>query len=298
MKEPGRNKLNSYKEMTTLERPKPIGIQLERADVPFHISSRKGATEAARYPERISISELEKEKYKKILELLSHPELESAIADGHFTLGIIKAQANQGRGLPESDEEAANALLQEVRLRGVNVVFAVNLHLTRKEAEIFYAEHSKQPWFGDLINFTISGPKTYLLIQDRSGEATQKWRDEIGTTHAPEGERVLGHPERPTLRALYRDPNNSSNNVFHGSDSPESAAREISILRDYIESIYQRIDGDKPNFPSEEEVFSSGLLPEDARMISIEKIGRKRKDHLVRYKDPKKGVQETVYQRR
>jgi nucleoside-diphosphate kinase len=298
MKEPGRNKLNSYKEMTTLERPKPIGIQLERADVPFHISSRKGATEAARYPERISISELEKEKYKKILQLLRHPELESAIADGNFTLGIIKAQANQGRGLPEGDEEAANALLQEVLARGTNVVFAVNLHLTRKEAKRFYAEHVGKPFFNSLIDFTVSGPKTYLLIQDRSGEATQKWRDEIGSTHAPEEERVLGHPERPTLRAQYRDPVNPSNNVFHGSDSPASAAREIAILRDYIESIYQRIDGDKPNFPSEEEVFSSGLLPEEARLISVEKIGRKRKEYLVRSRDAKKGVQETVYQRR
>jgi nucleoside-diphosphate kinase len=279
--------------MTQPERQKPIGIQLERSPIPFHLARRINAKDATESAENILISELERKKYEKILELLSHPELDKAVREGNFTLGIIKPRAYQGKGLPEDDEIAAQMLLREVVSRGFNVVFSVNLQLTQDQAEKFYAEHHDKPFFGELVDFTASGPMTFLLIQDRSGKAVSKWRHEIGSTQASPDEKVLsidaqfqhspidkktkdphppGHPSNFTLRAQFRDPKSVSNNIFHGSDSRESAAREIAVLRSYIQEAYERLDGNKPGFPTEKEIEKTGILKPDVdELISIEK---------------------------
>lgn len=292
-------------------REKPIGIQLEQAPVPFHLSRRENAKVATEASENILISNLEKRRYEGILKLLNHPELNTAAQEGIFTVGIIKPQAYKGKDLPEEDEKATQVLYREIVGRGFNVVFAVSLQLTRDQAEKFYGEHRDKPFFDSLMDFTVSGPMTFLLIQDRSGKAVSKWRHEIGSTKAPPDEKVQaietshrqspvdaklktpfppGHPTNLTLRAQFRNPDvEASNNIFHGSDSPESAAREIGILREYIRDVYENLDGDKPGFPAEEDIFDSGLLnPDTDQLISVERQpGEESYEHVVRARTPK-----------
>lgn len=281
---------------------RPIGIQLERAPLPFHLSNRGVASEVAVHPENILISDLEKQKYEKILELLDHPELHEAIENGIFTLGIVKANAHEGINLPEDDEKATQELLREVRDRGFNVVFEASLQLTREEAERFYDEHRDKPFFDSLIDFTTSGPKTYILLQDRSGKAVSKWRHEIGSTKAAPDEMVPGHPERKTLRSLFRNPDKKSNNVFHGSDSRGSALREIKALRDYIKDVCDRLDGEKPEFPTQDDLAIGGVLtPGVDQLISVEKspveIPDEPTNYVIRYRDPQGQTLKRIYQK-
>ncbi len=257
--------------MTVTEQPH-IGQRLKQEPVPFHLSSRRLAPEVANHPENIQISRLERERFMKILDLLGHPEMNNAIAAGEFTLGIIKPNAYEGIGMPSDDELAAEMLLDEVKSRGIDVVFSASIQLSRKEAERFYAEHAGKPFFDRLVEFTSSAPMTYLLIHDKSGNAIKSWRDEIGSTKVKIGEAVPGHPERQTLRSRFRNPTLETNNVFHGSDRVEAALLEITNLRYDIEALVEQLASDKPGFPTEKDLVQKGLLnPDTDQLISIEK---------------------------
>ncbi|QOI11346.1 nucleoside-diphosphate kinase [Blochmannia endosymbiont of Colobopsis nipponica] len=100
--------------------------------------------------------------------------------------------------------------------------------LTLKQAEYFYFEHKYKSFFNNLINFMISGP---LLVQVLEGEdIISRYRKIIGNTDPANAS--LG-----TLRADFAD--NIMRNIVHGSDSKDSAVREISYFFSDIE-IYTR----------------------------------------------------------
>lgn len=102
---------------------------------------------------------------------------------------------------------------------GFKIVAAKMVHLTQAEAEGFYAVHKERPFFGDLVKFMISGP---VMMQVLEGEnAIAKHREIMGATNpkdAAEG----------TIRADFAS--SIDENAVHGSDSAESAAREISYF--------------------------------------------------------------------
>ncbi len=102
---------------------------------------------------------------------------------------------------------------------GLQVVAAKMTHLSRAEAEGFYAVHKERPFFNDLVEFMISGP---VMIQALEGEnAIAKNRDLMGATNpadAAEG----------TIRAEFAE--SIDENAVHGSDAPETAADEIAYF--------------------------------------------------------------------
>ena len=102
---------------------------------------------------------------------------------------------------------------------GLKVVAARMAHLSRGEAEAFYAVHKARPFFKDLVSFMISGP---VMIQALEGEnAIAKNRELMGATNpanAAEG----------TIRKLYAE--GIERNSVHGSDSQENAAIEIAYF--------------------------------------------------------------------
>ena len=102
---------------------------------------------------------------------------------------------------------------------GLKVVAARMKHLSKAEAEGFYAVHRERPFFGALVNFMISGP---VMIQVLEGEdAVLKHRALMGATNPKEA--AAG-----TIRADFAD--SSDANAVQGSDSQENAAIEIAYF--------------------------------------------------------------------
>ena len=102
---------------------------------------------------------------------------------------------------------------------GLQVVAAKMLHLTKAQAEGFYAEHSERGFFNDLIAFMISGP---VMMQVLEGEnAVLKHREIMGATNPKVA--AAG-----TIRADFAS--SIDENAVHGSDALETAAREIAYF--------------------------------------------------------------------
>ena len=102
---------------------------------------------------------------------------------------------------------------------GLKIVAAKMAHLSRGEAEAFYAVHKARPFFKDLVDFMISGP---VMIQALEGEgAIMKNRDLMGATDPKKA-------EKGTIRAELGT--NIERNACHGSDAPETARQEIAFF--------------------------------------------------------------------
>ena len=99
---------------------------------------------------------------------------------------------------------------------GLQIVAAKMLHLTKEQAEGFYAVHKERPFYNDLVSFMTSGP---VVVQVLEGEgAIKKNRDVMGATNPAEA-------APGTIRADFADSIDA--NAVHGSDAPETAAVEI-----------------------------------------------------------------------
>jgi nucleoside-diphosphate kinase len=111
---------------------------------------------------------------------------------------------------------------------GLKVAAARMAHLSRQEAEQFYAVHKARPFFNDLVSFMISGP---VMIQVLEGEsAILKNRDLMGATDPKKA-------DRGTIRADFADSIDA--NAVHGSDAAETAAVEIGFFFPGI-NVYSR----------------------------------------------------------
>ena len=125
------------------------------------------------------------------------------------TFSIIKPDATR-RNLTG----AVTAKLEEAGLR---VVASKRLHLSRAQAEGFYAVHAERPFFNDLVEFMISGP---VVVQVLEGEdAVKRNRDVMGATN----------PEKAAAGTIRKDfALSMGENSVHGSDAPATAAVEIA----------------------------------------------------------------------
>ena len=107
---------------------------------------------------------------------------------------------------------------------GLRVVAARMMHLSQAEAEGFYAVHRERPFFKDLVRFMTSGP---VMVQVLEGEsAIARNREVMGATD----------PKKAAKGTIRADLATSiDENIVHGSDAPETAAREISYFFREIE---------------------------------------------------------------
>jgi nucleoside-diphosphate kinase len=134
------------------------------------------------------------------------------------TLSIIKPDATR-RNLTGK----INTKFEE---NGLMIAATKRLHLTKAQAEQFYAVHSHRPFFGDLVSFMISGP---VVAQVLYGEnAIAKNRDIMGATNP-------ANAAAGTIRAEFAE--SIEANSVHGSDSPEAAAQEIAFFFAEIEIV-------------------------------------------------------------
>ena len=111
------------------------------------------------------------------------------------------------------------AIYNRFESAGFKIVAAKMLHLTKDQAEGFYAEHKGKAFFNGLVEFMTSGPIVVSVLEGEN--AVQRHRDLMGATNPDNA--LAG-----TLRADYAD--SFTENATHGSDSQESAAREIAFF--------------------------------------------------------------------
>ena len=127
------------------------------------------------------------------------------------TLSIIKPDA------------VAKNVIGEIYSRfetgGLKIIAAKMMHLSREQAEGFYAVHKERPFFNDLVEFMISGP---VMVQCLEGE------DAIATNRKLMGATNPKEAEPGTIRADFADSIDA--NAVHGSDAPETAAVEIAYF--------------------------------------------------------------------
>ncbi|MGI2171287.1 nucleoside-diphosphate kinase [Shewanella sp. MF05960] len=111
------------------------------------------------------------------------------------------------------------AIYNRFESAGLKIIASKMVHLSKEQAEGFYAEHSARPFFGALVSFMTSGP---VVVQVLEGEnAVLANREIMGATNPAEA-------ARGTLRADYAA--SIDENAVHGSDAVESAAREIAYF--------------------------------------------------------------------
>lgn len=127
------------------------------------------------------------------------------------TLSIIKPDAVAGNHI--------GAIYSRFEAAGLKIVAAKMLHLSQSDAQGFYAEHKERPFFKDLVSFMTSGPVVVSVLEGEN--AVAKHREIMGATNPKEA-------EKGTIRADFAD--SIDENAVHGSDAPESAAREIAYF--------------------------------------------------------------------
>ena len=110
-------------------------------------------------------------------------------------------------------------VIGRIERKGFTIVAMELRTLTREVAESHYGEHKDKPFFADLVEFITSGPLLAAVIE--GPDAIVQWRNMMGATNPAKAE--MG-TIRGDLAAEMQ------NNVTHGSDSPESAAREVALF--------------------------------------------------------------------
>jgi nucleoside-diphosphate kinase len=127
------------------------------------------------------------------------------------TLSIIKPDA--------VNKNAIGQILSRFEAAGLRIIAARMKHLSRAEAEGFYAVHRERPFFKDLVGFMTTGP---VLVQVLEGEnAIAKNRELMGATDPKKA-------AKGTIRADFADSIDA--NAVHGSDAPETARNEIAFF--------------------------------------------------------------------
>jgi len=127
------------------------------------------------------------------------------------TLAIIKPDGVL-RGL-------MGEVIKRLEVNNLKIIAMKMLHMTRDQAEAFYAVHQERPFFESLTGFMSSGPVVVMVLEGKN--AISLYRDLMGATdyrEAAEG----------TIRADFAT--DIEKNVVHGSDSPETAAFEIGYF--------------------------------------------------------------------
>jgi nucleoside-diphosphate kinase len=127
------------------------------------------------------------------------------------TLSIIKPDA--------VERNLSNEIVNLLKKNNLKILQNKKIHITKEEAADFYKEHQSKPFYDSLCNYLSSGP---IIVMELSGEnAIQNYRTLMGATDPKEA-------NKNTIRQLYGV--SIDKNSVHGSDSSESANRELNFF--------------------------------------------------------------------
>src|SRR3989339_660978 len=127
------------------------------------------------------------------------------------TLSILKPDAVAANHIGE--------IIARFEAAGLKIIAAKMKHLTKEEAQAFYAVHAHRPFYQELVSFMVSGPVMIFVLEGKS--AISKNRDLMGATNPKEA-------APGTIRADFAQ--NIDKNAVHGSDSAETARAEIAFF--------------------------------------------------------------------
>lgn len=136
----------------------------------------------------------------------------------NLTFGIIKPDAVSAGH--------TGSIIQRITADGFRIRGLKLIHMTRLEAEGFYAVHRERPFFGGLTEFMSSGPCVVMALEKEN--AVPAWRELMGATN----------PEQANPGTLRKEFGGSvGENAVHGSDSDENAAIEIAYFFSRLELV-------------------------------------------------------------
>ncbi|MCD6541409.1 nucleoside-diphosphate kinase [Candidatus Bipolaricaulota bacterium] len=142
------------------------------------------------------------------------------------TLVLLKPDAVQRRLM--------GRIISRIEEKGLKIVAMKMIQVTRELAERHYAEHKEKPFFGELVSFITSGPVVAMVVEGPSAiEVVRKMMGKTNPLEAAPG----------TIRGDYGL--SITMNLIHGSDSPETSAREIPIFFDEEEILHYDIADSK-----------------------------------------------------
>jgi len=127
------------------------------------------------------------------------------------TLSIIKPDAVA--------KNVVGKILERFETAGLRIAATKKIQLSQADAEAFYAVHAERPFYGELVEFMISGPVVVTVLE--GDNAMAKNRDLMGATNPKEA-------EAGTIRADFAESIDA--NAVHGSDSVENATNEINFF--------------------------------------------------------------------
>ena len=137
---------------------------------------------------------------------------------GNLTFGIIKPDAVRDGKIGQ--------IIQRITEDGFKIRAMKLIHITRREAEGFYAVHRERPFFGELTEFMSSGACVVMALEKEG--AVKAWRDLMGATDP-------ARAEAGTLRKEFGG--SMGENAVHGSDSEENAEIEIAYFFSQLELV-------------------------------------------------------------
>ena len=124
------------------------------------------------------------------------------------TFSIIKPDA--------TERNLTGKIIDKLESAGLRVVASKRIRMTREQAEGFYGVHRERPFFGELVDFMISGPVVVQVLE--GANAVAKNREVMGATNP-------ANADEGTIRKLFAE--SVGENTVHGSDSAENAKMEI-----------------------------------------------------------------------
>jgi nucleoside-diphosphate kinase len=127
------------------------------------------------------------------------------------TFSIIKPDATK--------RNITGKITDKLESAGLKVVASKRIRMSREQAEGFYAIHRERPFFGELVDFMISGPVVVQVLQGE--DAVAKNREVMGATNPKEA-------APGTIRAEFA--RSIGENSVHGSDAPDTARQEIAFF--------------------------------------------------------------------
>ena len=133
------------------------------------------------------------------------------MANANRTLFIVKPDA--------VERNLIGRILAHVEEAGFRMIAGRYGKLTREQAEHFYAEHKERPFFGDLVNYMVSGPVFLVALEGEGGPL--RLREVVGATDPAQA-------DAGTVRKLYAE--SKERNAIHASDSDENAIREAGFF--------------------------------------------------------------------
>ena len=127
------------------------------------------------------------------------------------TLSIVKPDGVKKNVIGE--------VIRRFETNGIKIAAMKMIHMTKAQAEGFYAVHKERPFYDDLTSFMCSGPVVVLCLEREN--AIAKWREVMGATNPKEA--AAG-----TIRADFAE--SIDENAVHGSDGPDTAKEEIAFF--------------------------------------------------------------------